>query len=638
MALIRGHNLTLAFGARPVLEQADITIEASQRIALLGRNGEGKSTLLKLLAGQIDADSGELVRRTGLNTAYLPQSVPTDLHGSVYSIVASGLDHIGDILTRYNELSSNFEQSDEHAKKLARLQDEIDTNNAWEFSQRVEEVISKMSLNGDAEVGTLSGGMKRRVLLAKALVTKPDLLLLDEPTNHLDIGAIDWLEGLLAGLECSLVFVSHDRSFLNAVANHIIELDRGKLQYWPGNYQNYLVKKQEQLEVEANQNALFDKKLAQEEAWIRQGIKARRTRNEGRVRALKALREEHRQRRNRTGPANLTVNQAERSGKMVFEADELSIAFDGAQVIDKLSITVLRQDRLGIIGPNGCGKSTLVNLLTEKLTPDSGTLRVGTQLEIAYFDQLRTSLDQNLSAADNVSGGQDNLMINGQNRHIMSYMQDFLFTPDRARAPITALSGGETSRLMLAKLFLKPSNLLILDEPSNDLDIETLELLEQLVQDYAGTVILISHDRELIDNVVTRSLVYQGPGKFIEVIGGYADFLREYKQNADLVPVFDNNDAQAARAKTQSTEPENKKAKQAVKLSYKLQRELDALPEQISKLESKIEATHEAMSASDFYDDKAKAEKTIAQSDELQQQLDAAYNRWAEIEDMASGA
>ena len=410
------------------------------------------------------------------------------------------------------------------------------------------------------------------------------------------------------------------------------------MQFWPGNYQNYLVKKQEQLEVEATQNALFDKKLAQEETWIRQGIKARRTRNEGRVRALKALREEHRQRRNRSGPATLTVNQAERSGKMVFEAEDLSIAFNGSKVIDKLSITVLRQDRLGIIGPNGCGKSTLVNLLTEKLTPDSGTLRIGTQLEIAYFDQLRASLDQNLSAADNVSGGRDNLMINGQTRHIMSYMQDFLFTPDRARAPITALSGGETSRLMLAKLFLKPSNLLILDEPSNDLDIETLELLEQLIQDYAGTVILISHDRELIDNVVTRSLVYQGPGKFIEVIGGYADFLREYKQNADLVPVFDNNDAQATRDKASTATQDVKKTKQAVKLSYKVQRELDALPEQISKLESKIEATHEAMAASDFYNDKEKAENTIAQSDELQQQLDAAYNRWAEIEDMLSGA
>jgi len=375
MALIRGHELTLAFGARPVLEQADITIEAGQRMALLGRNGEGKSTLLKLLASQIEPDSGEFVRRSGLNTAYLPQSVPTDLEGSVYAIVASGLEHIGDLLTQFHELSGNFDQSDEQINKLARLQDQIDTNNAWELSQRVEQVISKMSLNGDVAIETLSGGMKRRVLLAKALVTKPDLLLLDEPTNHLDIGAIDWLEGVLAGLECSLVFVSHDRSFLNAVANHIIELDRGKLQYWPGNYQNYLVKKQEQLEVEATQNALFDKKLAQEETWIRQGIKARRTRNEGRVRALKALREEHRQRRNRSGPATMTVNQAERSGKMVFEAENVSFAYSGDSIIDNLSITVMRQDRLGIIGPNGCGKSTLVNLLTEKLQPTKGTQR-----------------------------------------------------------------------------------------------------------------------------------------------------------------------------------------------------------------------------------------------------------------------
>ena len=632
MALIRGHGLTLAFGARPVLEQADITIKAGQRIALLGRNGEGKSTLLKLLANQIQPDSGEIVRRTGLNTAYLPQSVPTDLEGSVYAVVASGLGHIGEMLAEYHELSLNFDESDAYANKLARLQDQIDTNNAWDLPQRVEQIISKMSLNGDTAIETLSGGMKRRVLLAKALVTKPDLLLLDEPTNHLDIGAIDWLEALLAGLECSLVFVSHDRSFLNAVANHIIELDRGKLQYWPGNFQNYLVKKQEHLEVEATQNALFDKKLAQEETWIRQGIKARRTRNEGRVRALKALREEHRQRRNRGGPASMTVNQAERSGKMVFEAENVSFGYDGDTIIKDLSITVLRQDRLGIIGPNGCGKSTLVNLFTEKLQPSSGTLRTGTQLEIAYFDQLRTSLDQTMTAAENVSGGSDNLTINGQPRHIMSYMQDFLFTPDRARAPITALSGGETSRLMLAKLFLQPSNLLILDEPSNDLDIETLELLEQLIQDYAGTVILISHDRELLDNVVTRSLVYQHSGMFVEVIGGYGDFLREMKQNSSLVPVFDNNDAGTSNSKAVEDEP--KKAKPKAKLSYKIQRELDALPEQISKLETKLEALHKAIAAPDFYNDKVKADNTIVEADDVQKLLDTAFERWAEIEEM----
>ena len=502
MALIRGQSLSVAFGAAPVLSNIDFAIQPGIKTALVGRNGEGKSTLLKLLAGFIEPDSGELSRRSELKTAYLPQTVPTDLEGTVYSVVAAGLPQAGALLAQYHTLTSDADAFD--ADKLQKVQDRLEAVDGWALGQRVEETITRMDLNASTDVAGLSGGMKRRVLLAKAIVSDPDLLLLDEPTNHLDIGAIAWLEGYLNGLKCSVVFVTHDRAFLNAVAKNIIELDRGALTEWPGTYEVYLEKKQEQLEVEAQHNALFDKKLAQEEAWIRQGIKARRTRNEGRVRALEALREQHRARRNRSGTVNMNVNEADRSGKQVFETDNLSFAFGDNEIVKNLSVSIMRKDRIGIIGPNGCGKSTLINLLLGKLEPTSGSIKHGTQLQIAYFDQLRTSLDTAKSAAENVSEGQDTLEINGVAKHIMSYMQDFLFAPDRARAPITMLSGGETNRLLLAKLFLKPSNVLVLDEPSNDLDVETLELLESLIAEYAGTVIIISHDRKLIDNVVTR--------------------------------------------------------------------------------------------------------------------------------------
>jgi len=513
VALIRGQSLSVAFGAAPVLSNIDFAIQPGIKTALVGRNGEGKSTLLKLLAGFIEPDSGELSRRSELKTAYLPQTVPTDLEGTVYSVVAAGLPQAGALLAQYHTLTSDADAFD--ADKLQKVQDRLEAVDGWALGQRVEET-------------------------AKAIVSDPDLLLLDEPTNHLDIGAIAWLEGYLNGLKCSVVFVTHDRAFLNAVAKNIIELDRGALTEWPGTYEVYLEKKQEQLEVEAQHNALFDKKLAQEEAWIRQGIKARRTRNEGRVRALEALREQHRARRNRSGTVNMNVNEADRSGKQVFETDNLSFAFGDNEIVKNLSVSIMRKDRIGIIGPNGCGKSTLINLLLGKLEPTSGSIKHGTQLQIAYFDQLRTSLDTAKSAAENVSEGQDTLEINGVAKHIMSYMQDFLFAPDRARAPITMLSGGETNRLLLAKLFLKPSNVLVLDEPSNDLDVETLELLESLIAEYAGTVIIISHDRKLIDNVVTRCLVYQGNGRFVDVVGGYSDFLRELVVSDHLKPIFEN--------------------------------------------------------------------------------------------------
>jgi len=645
VALIRAKHLSVAFGAVPVLDKLDFAIQPNTRSALVGRNGEGKSTLLKVLGGIIEPDSGELSRRSGLKTAYLQQSVPRDLQGDVYSVVAEGLPDAGRLIAQYHTVSTDLDNFD--GDKLQRLQDQIDAQNAWGLGQRVDETLSRMSLDPNTEVAGLSGGMKRRVLLARALVSDPDLLLLDEPTNHLDIGAIDWLETYLNGLKCSVVIVTHDRTFLNAVANNIIELDRGALTEWPGSYEKYQLGKQHQLDVEAEHNALFDKKLAQEETWIRQGIKARRTRNEGRVRALEAMREQHRARRKQSGNVKMSANAAERSGKVVFEATDVSFSYEtsaGASTIVKnCSVTVLRNDRVGIIGPNGCGKSTLINLLLGKLEPTSGSIKTGTQLEIAYFDQLRTALNEKLSAADNVSEGQDTLTINGHQKHIMSYLQDFLFTPDRARAPITALSGGETNRLLLAKLFLKPSNVLVLDEPSNDLDVETLELLESLLAEYKGTVILISHDRKLLDNVVTRSLVYQGNGRFIDVIGGYSDFLRELAASNSLIPAFSNETAGSSKggakargknsqADTANTNSANLKSNTEQKLSYKDQRELNELPERIARLEEQISRFHQQISEPGFYDDQKKADKVVASADAAQVDLDKAYARWEELE------
>lgn len=636
MALIRAQSLTVAFGAVPVLDRIDFAIQANSRTALVGRNGEGKSTLLKVIGGFIEPDSGELSRRSLLKTAYLQQAVPTEMTGDVYSAVAHGLPKSGDLLAEYRRLSTDVDAFD--ANKLQRVQDQIEANDAWGLGQRVDETISRMNLDGSTEVAGLSGGMKRRVLLASALVSDPDILLLDEPTNHLDIGSIDWLEKYLQGLNCSVVFVTHDRAFLNAVANNIIELDRGNLTQWPGNYETYQIKKQEQLEVEAQHNALFDKKLAQEETWIRQGIKARRTRNEGRVRALEAMREQHRDRRKRSGTVKMSANAADRSGKIVFETDAVSFGFADKNIVDNLSVSIMRNDRLGIVGPNGCGKSTLINLLLGKLEPQQGSIKLGTQLQIAYFDQLRTALDPKQSAADNVSEGQDTLEINGVQKHIMSYMQDFLFAPDRARAPITALSGGETNRLLLAKLFLKPSNVLVLDEPSNDLDVETLELLESLLAEYKGTVIMISHDRKLLDNVVTRSLVYQGNGKFVDVVGGYTDFLRELENSTTLKPIFADTEQITRKSKSvelatsSSDKPKPATSKPAKKLSYKDQKELDELPALINQLEEKISALHAAIAAPGFYDDKAAADSKLKEVELAQVDLDTAFKRWEILE------
>ncbi len=647
MSLIRVQQVSIAFGPTTILDNVSLTIEAGARMALVGRNGEGKSTLLKIIAGQLIPDTGEVITRSGVNAAYLPQAVPTDFQGSIYEVVASGLDSIGAVLAEFHRESERLGEGHEKSESgkplidhLAALQDKIDANDGWSLIQVVEQTLSKMQLDANTDVQSLSGGMKRRVVLARALVTNPDVLLLDEPTNHLDIGAVAWLEKHLATLKCALIFVTHDRKFLDSVANHICEIDRGNLTEWPSGFAAYRINKAQALEVEAQQNALFDKKLAQEEAWIRQGIKARRTRNEGRVRALKKLREQHAARRKVIGKASMSVNQAENSGKIVFETKDVSVSFGDKNIIAPLSTVIMRDDRIGIIGPNGCGKSTLVKLLVNELEPTSGSVHTGTQLEVAYYDQLRAALDTKLSAADNVSGGRDTVEVNGAPRHIMSYMQDFLFEPSRARAPITALSGGEMGRLMLAKLFLKPSNLIVLDEPSNDLDIETLELLEALLGEYKGTVILISHDRELLENVVTRSFVYQGNGRFIDVAGGYEDFERERANSNTLKPVFETSPvlqpaggSSTAVSKPAGSEKNQDKAENKKKLTYAETLELEKLPAEINILEADIAAIHEKMNEPDFYTDKAAADSKIKEAGELQAKLDTMYERWELLEE-----
>ncbi len=649
MPLIRVQNASIAFGPTTVLNKVNLTIDNGARMALVGRNGEGKSTLLKIIAGEMIPDTGDIIASTGLKTAYLPQAVPVDFEGTAYEVVASGLSKVGRVIAEYHKESQRLGLGEERSETgkplidyLAALQDQIDSSDGWSLVQKVEQTLSKMQISPEVEVSSLSGGMKRRVVLARALVSEPDILLLDEPTNHLDIGAVAWLEKYLATLNCALIFVTHDRKFLDSVANHICEIDRGNLTEWPSGFSEYRINKQKMLEVEAQQNALFDKKLAQEEVWIRQGIKARRTRNEGRVRALKKLREQQAARRKVVGQARMSVNQAENSGKIIFDTESMSFSHGDREIIRSFSTVIMRDDRVGIIGPNGCGKSTLVKLLVGELTPTSGTVNSGTQLEVAYYDQLRATLDPKLSAADNVSGGRDTVEVNGTPRHIMSYMQDFLFEPSRARAPITALSGGETGRLMLAKLFLKPSNLMVLDEPSNDLDIETLELLEALLADYKGTVILISHDRQLLENVVTRSLVYQGNGNFIDVAGGYEDFERERLVSKTLKPVFETElnqtptiKKQEAPVKSASKHKKNVKTNQKSKLTFTESKELKQLPTQISKLETSLATLHQLMNKPDFYTDKFAADKTLQEAQGVQSQLDEAYSRWEMLEQMA---
>lgn len=613
MSLISLKQVNISFGADAILDHADLVIEPNERIGLIGRNGAGKSTLLKLIDGEILPDEGELIVQQGTRTGRLIQEVPNDLDYDIRSVIALGNDTCGSTLAKFYL----------HGEEDIEVQHELTELDGWSLDRRVQTLCSKFELVPETPFADLSGGMKRRVLMARALVDEPDILLLDEPTNHLDIDTIIWLESLLLGLNVTLIIVSHDRSFIDSLCTRIIELDRGMITSYPGSFSTYLTTKAKALEDEEKHHAKFDKRLAQEEVWIRQGIQARRTRNEGRVRALKKMREERRQRRERQGTANINLNQGGKSGKIVIEAEHLHASFDGKVIIDDFSCRILRGDKVGIIGPNGCGKSTLIKMLTGENPPQSGNIKIGTNLEIAYLDQHRSAIRDDLSVQDNVSGNTE-IEINGQRKHIMGYLQDFLFSPSRARAPAAKLSGGERNRLMLAKLFTQPFNFLVLDEPTNDLDYETLELLEQLLMDYSGTLLLVSHDRTFLDNVVTSTIAFEGDAKVFEYIGGYDDWLRQKRDEQQAQQVKPDK-------KQSSDTPSSAKPK---KLSYNLQRELDQLPAKISELEAKIEKMTLSMAEPEFYQQDADAIANVGNDlKELQAELDQAYARWEELEE-----
>ena len=626
MPIVRLRNISVSFGGPAILQTISLSIDAGERVCLLGRNGTGKSTLMKVIAGEIVADSGEIERQQGLVTAKLEQQVDTGEGGTVFEIVAQGLGASAELLKTYHAAIQKLaiEHSIKTEAELEKAQHAVEAAGAWQLNQQVESILSRMQLDGDARVETLSGGQKRRVLLARALVQQPGLLLLDEPTNHLDIAAIAWLEEQLLAYKGALMFVTHDRAFLRRLATRIIDLDRGELRSYPGDYANFLRRKDEFLKAEAEANARFDKKLAQEEVWIRQGIKARRTRNEGRVRALEKMRNERRQRRDLMGRASMKISEAERSGKLVVEATGIGFRYQDSPLIGDFSTMILRGDRIGVIGPNGAGKTTLLNILLGVLKPDQGKVKLGTNLAVAYFDQMKAQLDEDASVIDNVSHGRERIDINGQSKHIIGYLQQFLFSPERARSPVRSLSGGERSRLLLARLFSQPANVLVLDEPTNDLDIETLELLEELLLEFSGTVLLVSHDREFLNNVVTSTLVFEGEGKVAEFVGGYDDWIRQR-----AIDPFSDKTVKDNGSKNVRTEKKNKPSK----LSYKDQRELDSLPEKIEKLEIEVQALTDEMSGSGFFQqDKAVIVKTQQQLASAQADLEACYERWEELE------
>ncbi|GAB3017207.1 ATP-binding cassette ATPase Uup [Bowmanella dokdonensis] len=633
MSLLQLKNAQLAFGTHKLLDKAELVIQSNERLCLVGRNGCGKSTLLKVIAGESQLDDGQRLLSGGIVIARLEQDPPMQHEQSIFDFVAEGLAESGELLKAYAHQIAEVERdpSEANLKKLERLQSELEHLDAWRLEQRIEQVLQHLELPANDSLASLSGGWRRKAALAKALVSDPDILLLDEPTNHLDIQSIQWLENVLLDFKGTVVFVSHDRAFIRHIATRILDLDRGQLTSYPGNYATYLQKKAEDLLVEETQNALFDKRLSEEETWIRQGIKARRTRNEGRVRALKALRQERAQRQSRQGSARVSLADSQSSGKMVFETQGLDYRIGDQQIVQGLDLSVFRGDKLALIGPNGCGKSTLIKLLLGDLTPDAGTVRRGTNLELAYFDQHRQALDPDSTVIDAVADGKKDITINGRTRHAISYLQDYLFTPDRILAPVHSLSGGERNRLLLAKLLAKPSNLLILDEPTNDLDVETLELLEETLTQYPGTVILVSHDREFVDNVVTSSLYFEGQGKIREFVGGYADIQAWYGQRQS-----EQEKARVTETKSAGQSQTGKASlRKAKKLSYKLQLELDELPAKIEALEQKISALEEVVNGPDFF--KQEAKQTTAMLEQLahtQEELEQAFARWEELDSM----
>tara|TARA_R110002110_G_scaffold415561_2_gene650966 strand:+ start:200563 stop:202455 length:1893 start_codon:yes stop_codon:yes gene_type:complete len=627
MPLLKLDNASLHFGLHILLDGVDLNIARGDRLGLLGRNGAGKTTLLKILAGEMSLDSGERWLRPGVRLARLQQTLPQAEDTCVYDVVASGLPEAGQLLSDYHRL---IQDENADMDELARVQQRLEAVDGWSLQTRVETTLSQLQLPAEASMGELSGGWRRRVALAQALVSDPDILLLDEPTNHLDIPAIAWLEEQLRAFRGSLILITHDRRFLQNVANSIAELDRGHLTVWRGDYQGFLRHREQQLQAEERANELFDKKLAQEEVWIRQGIKARRTRNEGRVRALKALREERSQRREQVGKAGFGVEEASRSGKIVAELKGVCQAFGDKQVIRDFSTIIQRGDRLGIVGPNGAGKSTLVKILLGELDPDSGSVKLGSKLEVAYSDQLRGHLDPEKNLIDNVCGGQEFIEINGKKRHAISYLGDFLFSPERVRTPVKALSGGEQNRAILARLFSKPANLLVLDEPTNDLDIETLELLEEILLGFEGTVILVSHDREFMDNVVTGLLVLEGDGHITEHAGGYSDW---EARGGKLTSALDSPAAGTAKAESPKATVTAATAQKKRKLSYKEQRELDALPDLMETLEQREVALQSTIAAPDFYQQShAAVQQELDALAAVQSEIEQAFERWAELE------
>lgn len=626
MALISLQNISIAFGGPKILDNLKLQIEKGQRICLLGRNGAGKSTLMKIMKGSLSSDSGTIFREQNIKISYFTQKIPQDLEGSVFEIIAQGLDHRGELLIKYHQEEIRLAEnpSADH-NILNKYHEELDHFDAWKAQNQIEVILSKMSLNRDWQYPSLSGGQKRRVLLAAALVSEPDLLLLDEPTNHLDIDTINWMEEFLLNLNTTLFFVTHDRMLLRKLATRIIELDRGQLIDWACDYDTFLKRKQAVLDNQEKEWEKFDKKLAEEEIWIRKGIKARRTRNEGRVKMLKKMREERKNRRTQEGKVSLNLKEAERSGKLVLEAEDVSFSYDENLIINNFSTIITRGDKIGIIGPNGCGKTTLIKILLGQLDPDSGSVKSGTNLSITYFDQMRDALEEDKTIWQNVLPNGEFVDIDGSKKHIISYLQDFLFTPDRAKTPVKNLSGGERNRVLLARLFTQSSNLLVLDEPTNDLDAETLELLEELLINFKGTVLLICHDRTFLNNVVTSTLAFSGNGSIHENVGGYDDWAK-ISNPQSLVP----------KKKTQSNKSkkhkEDAKTKPKTKLTFKESKELEALPAQIELMENEQSELYTKMGDPDFYQNKEDVVAAKKRIEALEAELKKIYARWEYLE------